>query len=275
MRRSGRSGAGHWALRLLGAIATIYVAAVALYYGYSRPWPLARSFNATLAHGNLSEWDWTGARQLCCAWSARVVDNIVGARAVRVELRADDPHERGSTRAELRFKSAHFGATYDYRAKILIPPDWQADPLPTTLLQWHNVPDVFLLEAGTAPPLRLAVIDNEFLVVNVWDRRRISRFPRQDITTEGFQLLARAPLARGRWSDFRFRVRWSTGADGRVEVWLNGHQIGARRGPNAINDVLAPYYKFGIYVPAWADGKRSGATRHVAYFTAIAQSARE
>ena len=51
---------------------------------------------------------------------------------------------------------------------------------------------------------------------------------------------------RGRWHDFRIRAVWSTGADGRIQVWLGDRLVHQHKGRN-LNRNAAPTFKFGLY----------------------------
>jgi heparin lyase len=71
------------------------------------------------------------------------------------------------------------------------------------------------------------------------------------------------------WIDFRVRIRYSeysAEADevlspGSVDVWMNGKQVAAWKGNIGKNDILGPYFKFGIYKP----GKTGFNVDHAAY----------
>jgi hypothetical protein len=53
---------------------------------------------------------------------------------------------------------------------------------------------------------------------------------------------------RGRWIDLLFHLRVTPTADGLVEVWLDGHPVGAYRGPVGFPDDLdRVYFKMGLY----------------------------
>ncbi len=49
-----------------------------------------------------------------------------------------------------------------------------------------------------------------------------------------------------KWNDIRIHAKWSTGADGIFQVWVNGKLKVDRRGRNAINNE-AILFRFGIY----------------------------
>jgi len=59
------------------------------------------------------------------------------------------------------------------------------------------------------------------------------------------------------WHDIRVHAKWSTGADGIFQIWVDGILKLDRRGPNAIdNDSI--WFRFGIYAP---QANRAGAGR--------------
>jgi len=60
-----------------------------------------------------------------------------------------------------------------------------------------------------------------------------------------------------KWHDIRGHAKWSTGADGIFQIWVDGILKLDRRGPNAIdNDSI--WFRFGIYAP---QASRAGAGR--------------
>ena len=54
-------------------------------------------------------------------------------------------------------------------------------------------------------------------------------------------------LGTNKWTDWVFRIRWSYGNDGIVQVWKNGTQVLNRTGPNCYNDETMPHFRMGIY----------------------------
>lgn len=79
--------------------------------------------------------------------------------------------------------------------------------------------------------------------------------------------LSEVPVSE--WIDFKVRIRYSeysTFADkvlspGSVDVWMNGKHVAAWRGNIGKNDILGPYFKFGIYKP----GKDGFKVDHATY----------
>jgi len=145
-----------------------------------------------------------------------------GRQSLRLRLGMADPKVEGSRRVELRLPSVHLGDEFWYALSVFVPADWASDDVPVTVAQWHGAPDTFLLEGHQPPPLRLNVVGDRWLVAKAWDARRWSGPMLRHLEPQGGALLLTAPLDKGRWVDWLFRVRWSYGADGLVEVWKDG-----------------------------------------------------
>lgn len=60
------------------------------------------------------------------------------------------------------------------------------------------------------------------------------------------------PLPLGEWVDMAYRVRYSTGADGVIEVWMGGRRAAEYRGPTASATAADRFYhKVGLYRDRW------------------------
>ena len=197
-----------------------------------------------------------GILEFCCEHSATFVDDPAspGRSVLKVELRPDDPDMRGSKRAEFRLKAAPFGRDVWYRARLLVP----AGSIPggeiVTVLQWHAVDDRHLGEAGRAPPLRVVAHEGRWKLASHWDPRVLTGLPFLGGEPHGGVLLWEGPIEPDTWSEWLFQVRWSHDGTGRLKVWKDGEPIAGRDGPNTYNDLLAPFFKAGIYIPQWARG---------------------
>ena len=239
------------------------------FWFYSLPKDDLLPFRDGFESGDLRQWQRWGWRQLCCAHSMQVVSEPVrsGRHAARFELVRGEPNVRGNQRAEVRLPAAQMGGEYRYAISIFLPPDWVGDPLPVNLVQWHSVSDKLLLEGGPSMPLRLAVVGDQWIIDNFWDAKRVTKFAYLPEHPQGNRLLWSGPLDRGRWVDWEFTVRWQWAGDGRVQVRKNGQLIVQAGGPNTYRDFVAPYMKFGVYVPAWShDDMASPVRRRVAFF---------
>jgi Polysaccharide lyase len=245
-----------WWLPLLLALAVVaHLAWGGLYWAYSWPRDGLLPFQDNFETGDLRHWQRIGWRQLCCAHSMTVVPDPErpGGQSARFELRRGDPLMRGSSRAEVRLPAAEMHGTYRYRFRVFLPPDWEADPAPAFLVQWHSVADKLLLEAGVSQPLRLATVDDRWIIDNIWDSDWVSRWQgEREERRGGARMLWSGPLERGRWVNWEFVVRWSWQDDGLIEVFKDGQPLLRASGPNTYRDLIAPYMKAGVYVPRWA-----------------------
>ncbi|MBB3021705.1 hypothetical protein FHR70_004810 [Microvirga lupini] len=224
--------------------------------------------------GDLSAWQ-AGETEFCCDHSATVISNGAreGKRALKVSLAPEDPRVAGSKRAEVRLKAVGLGEERWYAFSLFVPEGWHPIPEAATVAQWHAVDDKLLGEAGRAPPLRLVIKDDQLSIASHWDSRRISGFPFLRAAPEGGAILWSAPLKRGVWTDWVFRIHWSYGDDGVVEIWKDGASIARQGGPNAYNDWLGPFFKLGIYVPHWnKPGAISPIERHEIIIDRVRQS---
>src|SRR5207302_810153 len=57
-------------------------------------------------------------------------------------------------------------------------------------------------------------------------------------------------VARNKWYDFVYHVKWSSGSDGLMEVWLNGKKVGSRQGPTLYTGINC-YFKLANYHTAF------------------------
>lgn len=261
-----------WLRRTLWACGLLLAAHLGygtIYWAYSLPserWlPLDENFES----GDLRAWQGLGRRQLCCEHSAQVVSDPIhpDRKVARFELRREDPLVRGNKRAEMRLPAAHMGDELVYGISVYLPPAWRDDPLPVNLFQWHSVPDKLLFEGGPSQPLRLVVIGNQWIIDNLWDAKRVTKFPLLRETPQGRRVLWSGPTETGRWVKWEFKVRWAHDTSGLVEIRKDGKLIVSQSGPNTYNDFIAPYFKFGVYVPSWSyDSMTSPVTSRVAYF---------
>jgi hypothetical protein len=212
--------------------------------------------------------------QTCCKYSTTVVDGVGGARdaARKFEVRTTDTMVRGSFRSELRFRPNYLHSEFWYQSRIFVPADWVASDAPVVAMQWHNTRDFFLGESGNIPPLSLNIVRGEWLVGRAWDKRWIS--PETPPRVEGQDVAARAPIEPGKWTEWTFHVRWSPGNDGFLKVWKDGRLLADQPGPIGHQDLIGPYLKAGVYVPAWKDkGLEAGITSRRLYFDLIVATA--
>ncbi|MBR1132223.1 polysaccharide lyase [Bradyrhizobium iriomotense] len=194
---------------------------------------------------------WNGlAKQVCCSGSAIVVDapNWKSKSAVKFEINFYEPLVKGSHRSEFRLKATVFHRPYEYGFKIFVPQDWQSDNNQVVVMQMHNVPDNWKGEWGLPPPLELGLVNDSWVLRTASGRTQTWLDRKGDLRhdTPWSQ-----PFERGQWSTWIVRTRWSLDGDGMIEVEKDGKVVFQRNGANCYDNLLAPYFKFGAYAPAW------------------------
>jgi hypothetical protein len=201
-------------------------------------------------------WLEEGKLELCCEHSTQVITdpNNPENHILRFELNSTDSNVKSRKRVEIRRKAAKQNEEYWYSFRMRIPENWPSSSAPATVAQWHAVPEILLTEYGSPPPLRLIIANNSWTIANAWDKNRISSKIIPFIyepSMQGGKELWSAPLDREVWTSWVFHVIWSHTDTGLVEIWKDGTKIVKHIGSNDYNDVLAPYFKIGIYIPSW------------------------
>jgi len=196
--------------------------------------------------GNLKEW----GKELGCDYSAQVVTEPVraGKYAVRFELHKDDPIVANSRRAELTLKrEPKVKVERWYGFSIFLPEDYQQDPTPEIVTQWHASPDRDDGEVWRSPPLAVQTQGGNWNISWRWDADRIMKRNRPD----GAKSENLGKYETGVWTDWVFHVKWSWESDGLLEVWKNGKKVIHYEGPIGYNDKRGVYFKTGIYKWVW------------------------
>jgi hypothetical protein len=181
--------------------------------------------------------------------------------AVKFDLRRGD-----GERAEIRLAREPAGAERWYGFKTLLPENWESDRSFEMIAQWHGWPDFEQGESWRTPPLSLIVEGDRIKIHNRWDPKRVTE--NNDPTPEGgTETIWQGNYAKGEWSDWTFRVKWSHRSDGLIQVWRDGEKIVDRRGPNTYNDESGIYFKTGLYKPHWKNenSDTSTTTRRTLY----------
>ena len=175
-----------------------------------------------------------------------------GQRAARIVLRPGGYLERGTNgdpdteRAELmesRKLISREGVRYEYTFSIFVPQDFPIVPIRLVIAQWKQYCP------GSAP----CSDDSPVLAVRyIGGQLRITQALGPDRRT---QLYRAAHDLRGKWTDFKFRVRFAPDETGRVETWLDDTRIVDYRGTTAYAEGPTSgyptpsvfYFKMGMY----------------------------
>jgi hypothetical protein len=165
----------------------------------------------------------------------------LGRYAMRSDL--DRFASRVSYRTEVRVLGppAIVNQEYWYGFSIYLPDSYVPDHVAWEMVaQWHGIPDAG--DRHGNPPLSLSTSGGVWKLHNKWSSPRIQNS--SNIQSRSFQF---GPYARGRWTDWVFRIKWSYGPEGILEVWQNGKKVVSAKGPNTYNDARMPSFKMGIY----------------------------
>ena len=211
------------------------------------------AFVGDFESGDLAGWGREAARDD----SVQVVADPVraGRYAAKFTLRAGETINNGN-RAEIFHDNGDRAGSEVWTAwSFMIPRDftdteWQPK-LWQCLGQWHDQPDTALGETwddfpGRSPSIAVYYTSrNGVSAIEVWYGTYGKDEPQK--------VVASAPIAKGKWQDMMFHIRWSQGKDGFMEPFLNGQPLinpqGAdhqARGPNMWN-AASHYLKIGLY----------------------------
>jgi hypothetical protein len=173
-----------------------------------------------------------------------------GAGAVQFTLLPEDDHA-GGNRSELKlYWDEGLGTVTWCSWSFLIPADYIDTPdAPGHQIigQWHDRPPAGVAWADytSHTPLiavRYGANDGQSGIQINYGLDGINK---QNVATQFIE--------KGRWIDLLFRVRWSQGADGYIEAWMDGQAVTAFNGvdhkvygPNMYNET-PPFLKIGLY----------------------------
>lgn len=108
--------------------------------------------------------------------------------------------------------------------------------------QWHD--NKRRGEKAQRPPLSHRLLPDGTLVVSLWN----SSLHRERGDDGDGQMLFAMIVPHDAWLSFRYRIRWSDNAMGRVKAWLNDHLIIDYAGAiGYAADPTGPYLKLGAY----------------------------
>jgi hypothetical protein len=132
---------------------------------------------------------------------------------------------------------------YEYSFSMFMPADFPIVPTRLVIAQESSDPC-----SDDSPVLAIRYVSGELRITHALDGKRTTLF-------------ARRGEFRNRWLDFRFRIRFSPKATGRVEAWLGTEQIVDFHGATADTESAATgypspshfYFKMGLYRDVMAD----------------------
>lgn len=198
-------------------------------------------FGSSFESGHLPERDWNVSGNSPDVSSA---EKRSGRYAVKSYLHRYQSATGHRTEVRAKAPAPVKGKDTWYGFSIYLPAPYPRDEVGETLVQWQATPDPG--ESYGNPPIALQVKDGRWVLRNNWN-------PTQPTIKSG-QKQANYQLGTpetNKWTDWVFRIRWSYGSDGIIEVWKNGTRVLNKTGPNCYNDKTMPYFKMGIYKAKW------------------------
>lgn len=183
-----------------------------------------------------------------------------GCKAVRFAV----PRAPDSFRAEISLPHEPGFHERWYGERILVPKEWVFDPVRAAdiVMQWHAIPGN---GKPTNPNLEISVLNTN------WHVRQTFGDPPDN--KKGWQANVGGPVRPGEWVSWVVHAKWSPGDDGLIQIWKDGQLVVERKGMNVYSTIgvdYTPYFKTGIYRPAWhldKDGKRAAFEREAPFAT--------
>jgi hypothetical protein len=180
-----------------------------------------------------------------------------GGGAAKIVVHSRDRFEAGvnghkdSERAELleaeRLVSRE-DRTYEYSFSMFLPTDFPLVPVRLVLAQWKQDCLGHPPCSDDSPVVALRYVSGKLSITR-------QTGPHQTALYE-------TPLdLRGRWTDFRFRIRFTPHDSGLIQAWINGAPAGDYRGATAYPETpetgyVSPsrfYFKMGLYRDVMAE----------------------
>jgi len=174
-----------------------------------------------------------------------------GRGAAGVVLHSRDKFEAGvngekdSERAELTEAEkllSREDTVYEFSFSMLIPADFPLVPTRLVIAQWKQDCHGHAACSNDSPVVAVCYVSGVLQITQQTSRHRTVLF-------------ATGEDRRGKWTDFRFQIRFSAHENGLLRAWLNGKPVVDYRGVNAYPENAATgyanpsrfYFKMGLY----------------------------
>ena len=222
---------------------------------------LALSFSRAQIPGGIDVYDGFETPELGKLWSAdrfergavTMQTNIVraGHGAAQITVHTGEKFEAGinggkySERAELleaRKMVAKENAAYEQSFSMFVPTNFPIVPVRLVIAQWKQYCGDGVNCSDDSPVLKLRYASGRLKIVH-------------QISAPDTTLFETTDDLRGKWTDFKFQTRFTTGTNGCVRAWVNGKQVVDYKGVNAYPENAATsypspscfYFKMGLY----------------------------
>jgi len=200
-------------------------------------------------------WDTSRFVHGAVTMQSKIVRSGRGAAKVVVHSRdifeAGVNGEKDSERAELMEAQklvSKENNTYEYSFSMFIPADFPVVPTRLVIAQWKQDCHGHAACSDNSPVVAIRYSSGVLQITHQVAVHRTALFE----TRENL---------RGRWSDFRFRIRFTPREHGLVQAWLNDRQVVDYSGVNAYPENAGTgypspslfYFKMGLYRDVMAD----------------------
>ncbi len=180
-----------------------------------------------------------------------------GRGAARIVVHSRDKFEAGingnrdSERAELleaRRLTSRENATYEYAFSMFIPKDFPIVPTRLVIAQWKQYCPGNSNCSDDSPVVAVRYVSGTLRITHT-------------IGPHGTTLFQTDEEMRGRWLDFKFRIRFATNENGLIKAWLGDTPIVDYSGLNAYPEGATTgypepswfYFKMGLYRDVMAE----------------------
>lgn len=183
-----------------------------------------------------------------------LIDNTrakTGRSAVRFELSKSDSLTWPRVRSEL-YMPAWGPKEYWIGVSFMSPTNVTGDGNRHIWMQAHGTDDAG--EAARSPSFALEVENDSFKCKIVWASKAIQNNGNND--KDGEKVFNLGKYEANTWIDWVIHVKFAYDNTGIIEIWRDGTLVMSWvNQPNGYNDVIGPYWKFGIYKWPWEGGR--------------------
>ncbi|SLN28910.1 heparin lyase I family protein [Pseudooctadecabacter jejudonensis] len=150
---------------------------------------------------------------------------------------------------------------------VMLDPTWPdlGPRMNTKIGQWH----LPRFQGRGQGPTLLMEVNDECLIVSVKDPNVPDTDPMNPAPNLAWDCIAPRSQLIGRFNRIMVNAIWSTGADGKLDVYLNGRLAWSHRG-RTINVNAQPYFRYGIY-RSFVSRCAAGCGTQIAYFSDVVQ----
>jgi Polysaccharide lyase len=221
--------------------------------------------NAPLSHVDVNDafetrelsgiWDTSRFARGAVTMQSEVVR--AGRGAAKVVVHSQDKFEAGinggkdSERAELLEAPnlvSKENIAYEYSFSMFIPADFPIVPTRLVIAQWKQDCNGHVNCSDDSPVVALRYVSGVLMITH-------------QIGPHGTILFETGENLRGKWTDFRFQIRFSVHESGQLKAWINRKQVVDYTGVNAYPENAATgyanpslfYFKMGLYRDVMAE----------------------